>query len=86
VTLAQIQRFNFDQKVPHHLAERLDSWFMHQCVPVCPVARAARGEQRNRLAGMAPLALFPKQRYVSLCPSIVDLQSKLNVVDVSLGI
>jgi hypothetical protein len=31
---AQIQRFNFDQKIPHHLAERLDAWFMQQCAPL----------------------------------------------------
>jgi hypothetical protein len=31
VTHAQIQRFNFDQKIPHPIAERLDAWFMQQC-------------------------------------------------------
>jgi hypothetical protein len=26
-----MQRFNYNQKVPHHLSERLDKWFMHEC-------------------------------------------------------
>jgi hypothetical protein len=28
--LSQMQRFNYDHKVPHHLSERFDKWFLHE--------------------------------------------------------
>jgi hypothetical protein len=54
--------------------------------PVRDVARAAPCSLLNRLAGMALPALFPKQRYVSFCPSIAVSPSKPNFGDVCVGI
>jgi hypothetical protein len=50
------------------------------------VALTANFAHRNRLADTALPALFPKQRYLSICPSIAASPSKPNVVDISLGL
>jgi hypothetical protein len=31
-----MQRFNYDHKVPHHLSERFDKWFLHECARIIP--------------------------------------------------
>jgi hypothetical protein len=44
--LSQMQRFNYDHKVPHHLSERFDKWFLHECVRIIPL--------HSQLAHMTP--------------------------------
>jgi hypothetical protein len=32
-----MQRFNYDHKVPHHLSERFDKWFLHEYARIIPL-------------------------------------------------